>query len=173
MDIRDISRLSPAAQRKILEELLKSRSGANFGDIMRKAERNGIRFTIPLNPVSKKNSSRVVPCGKYHKVLPSEAYEKYEKRAGAYIPYQGLMIDRPCEVKCLFYTRINYAETKQRVDMVNLLEAIDDVLVTYHLLADDNSRIIVSHDGSRVLHDKNSPRTEVTIRFLDRRIHEA
>lgn len=61
MDNRDISRLSPAAQRQILAELLKSQSGADFGDIMREAERNGIQFTIPLNPVSKKNSSRVVP----------------------------------------------------------------------------------------------------------------
>ena len=168
MDNRDISRLSPAAQRQILAELLKSRSGADFGDIMREAERNGIQFTIPLNPVSKKNSSRVVPCGKYHKVLPSKAYEKYEERAGAYIPHKGLMIRRKCEVTCLFYMKINYAETKQRVDMVNLLEAIDDVLVAHHLLADDNSEIIGSHDGSRVRHDKDNPRTEVTIRFMDR-----
>lgn len=28
---------------------------------------------------------------------------------------------------------------------------------------DDNSQIIVSHDGSRVLYDKDNPRTEVTI----------
>ena len=169
MNSRDISRLSPAAQRKILAELLKSRSGTDFKDIMREAERNGIQFTIPLNPVSKKNSPRVIPYGRYHKVLPSEAYEKYERRAGAYIPYQGLMIDRPCEVKYLFYTRINYAESKQRVDLVNLQEAIDDVLVAHHLLADDNCRVIVSHDGSRVLHDGTRPRTEVTIRFLDER----
>ena len=167
MDNHDISRLGPSAQRQILAELLKPQSGTGFGDIMRKVERNGIQFTIPLNPVSKKNSSRVVPCGKYHKVLPSKAYVKYEERAEAYIPHKGLMISRKCEVTCLFYMKINYAKTKQRVDLVNLLEAIDDVLVTHHLLVDDSSEIIGSHDGSRVLHDKDNPRTEVTIRFMD------
>lgn len=164
---RDIARLGSDAQRQILTKTLEAHGGGNVHDIMRKAEQDGIRFTIPLNPVSKKNSPRVVPCGRYHKVLPSEAYMKYEERAGVYIPCRGLMIERPCEVQCLFYTRIDHSRSKTPVDLTNLLEAIDDVLVTYHLLADDNCRIIVSHDGSRVLHDKARPRTEVVIRFLD------
>ena len=59
-----------------------------------------------------------------------------------------------------------YMKTKRTVDLTNLEEAIDDVLVKYGVLKDDNSQIVVSHDGSRVLHDPKSPRTEVTIRFL-------
>ena len=47
--------------------------------------------------------------------------------------------------------------------MTNLLEAIDDVMVKYGLLADDNFSVIESHDGSRILYDKDNPRTEVTI----------
>ena len=61
-------------------------------------------------------------------------------------------------------------KTRHAVDLTNLLEAVDDVLVKYGVLEDDNSRIIVSHDGSRVLYDKQRPRTEVTIRFLDGRV---
>lgn len=57
--------------------------------------------------------------------------------------------------------------TKRRVDLTNLLEAIDDVLVKYEVLKDDNSEIITSHDGSRVLYDKDNPRTEVVIKFLE------
>jgi Holliday junction resolvase RusA-like endonuclease len=57
--------------------------------------------------------------------------------------------------------------TKRRVDLTNLLEAIDDVLVKYGVLKDDNSEIITSHDGSRVLYDKDNPRTEVAIKFLE------
>lgn len=53
--------------------------------------------------------------------------------------------------------------THRRVDLTNLLEAIDDVLVHTRVLEDDNSNIIVSHDGSRVLYDKENPRTEVYI----------
>lgn len=53
--------------------------------------------------------------------------------------------------------------TKRRVDLVNLLEATCDILVHYGVLADDNSSIVAGHDGSRVLHDKERPRVEVTI----------
>ena len=122
-----------------------------------------IRFTIPLNPVTKKNSQRIVKCGKYHRIMPSKAYIHYEREAGGHLPNRGDNISRPCEIPCLFYMK-----TRRKVDLTNLLEAVDDVLVTHGVLADDNSRIIVSHDGSRVLYDPIHPRTEVTIRFLER-----
>ena len=67
-------------------------------------------------------------------------------------------IDTPCEVRCLFYM-----PSRRRVDLTNLLESVDDALVAAGVLADDNSQIIVSHDGSRVLYDKDNPRTEVSI----------
>ena len=51
--------------------------------------------------------------------------------------------------------------TRHRVDLVNLLEATCDILVAGHVIADDNSKIIVSHDGSRVLYDKVNPRAEI------------
>ena len=53
--------------------------------------------------------------------------------------------------------------TKRRCDLTNLLEAIDDIMVHCGLLADDDFTIIQSHDGSRVLYDKENPRTEVYI----------
>lgn len=53
--------------------------------------------------------------------------------------------------------------THRRCDLTNMLEAIDDVMVAVGLLADDNYKIIESHDGSRVLYDKENPRTEVYI----------
>lgn len=120
-----------------------------------------IKFTIPLAPITKKNSQRIANCGSYSKILPSKAYVQYEKDAGYFVPRKGRMIDQPCEVVCLFYM-----PTLRTVDLTNLEEAIDDVLVKYGVLKDDNSKIIVSHDGSRVLHDPKNPRTEVTIRFL-------
>lgn len=121
-----------------------------------------VTFTIPLPPVTKKNSQRVVPCGRYHKILPSKAYERYEHDAGAFLPYKWTMWDKPCEVVCLFYL-----PTRRRVDLTNLLEAIDDVLVHYGVLKDDNTGVIVSHDGSRALYDKDRPRTVVTIKSVE------
>jgi Holliday junction resolvase RusA-like endonuclease len=53
--------------------------------------------------------------------------------------------------------------TRRKVDLTNLLEAIDDVMVKAGLLADDNADIVQSHDGSRVLYDKDRPRTEIYI----------
>jgi hypothetical protein len=38
-----------------------------------------------------------------------------------------------------------------------------DLLVTYGILADDNSNIVASMDGSRVLYDKTFSRTEIEI----------
>lgn len=96
--------------------------------------------------------------GKYPKLLPSKAFGKYQDMAGRYIHCKGLSINKPCEVVCKFYM-----QTHRRVDLANLLNAIDDVLVHYGVLYDDNSNIIVSHDGSRVLYDKDNPRTEVMI----------
>ena len=60
--------------------------------------------------------------------------------------------------RCLFYMK-----TRRKVDLTNLLEAADDVLVKYHVLADDNSQIVAGHDGSRVLYDKSNPRIEIDI----------
>lgn len=120
-----------------------------------------LKFTIPLAPVTKKNSPRIANRGQYSKILPSKAYVQYEKDAGYFLPERGKSHTGPCEVECLFYM-----PTRRRVDLTNLLEAIDDVLVKYQVLKDDDSKIIISHDGSRVLHDPAHPRTEVTIRFL-------
>lgn len=121
-----------------------------------------IKITIPMPPVTKKNSMRIVRNRKTGKrrIMPSQQYMDYEaaalwhcKRAKVQRP-----IEEPVEVKCLFYM-----PTRRRVDLTNLLESIDDVLVKAGVIKDDHSGIIVSHDGSRVLYDKDNPRTEVYI----------
>jgi Holliday junction resolvase RusA-like endonuclease len=53
--------------------------------------------------------------------------------------------------------------THRRVDLTNLLEALNDILVKYGVIEDDNSNVVVSVDGSRVLYDKENARTEVEI----------
>ena len=54
-------------------------------------------------------------------------------------------------------------DAKRAVDLPNLLNATDDILVHYGVIEDDNCRIIVSHDGSRVYYDKEKPRTVIEI----------
>ena len=91
--------------------------------------------------------------------MPSQKYKDYEQAAMWFIP-RIKTIDYAVNVKCLFYM-----PTHRKVDLTNLLEAIDDIMVKAGLLADDNFTIIESHDGSRVLYDKNNPRTEVYIEY--------
>ena len=47
------------------------------------------------------------------------------------------------------------------------MEAAHDTLVAAKILADDNNTIIASVDGSRVLYDKENPRTEIFIEELE------
>lgn len=125
-----------------------------------------IKITIPLKPITKKNNQRIVTRRdkRTHKeiplIIPSETYVKYEKEALKYIKtaYDGEPINYRVAVKCLFYR-----PNRIRCDLTNLLEAIDDVLVKANVLSDDNFNIIASHDGSRVLIDKDFTRTEVYI----------
>lgn len=123
-------------------------------------------YTIPLPPVTKKNSSQIIftgaKCpvckrGKNVRLLPSKQYREYEE-AALWCLQRKEPITTPVNVKCLFYM-----PTARRVDLVNLLEAACDVLVAAGVLEDDNSDIVYSHDGSLVFIDRENPRTEIYI----------
>lgn len=119
-----------------------------------------IKFTIPLAPVTKKNSQRIVinrATGR-PMIMPSAKYKEYEQQACYFIPRPPQPINKPVNVKCLFYM-----PTRRKCDLTNLLEAIDDILVRRGVLADDDYTILESHDGSRVYYDKENPRTVVEI----------
>ena len=121
-----------------------------------------IRFTIHGNPRTKKNSQVVVN----HIPLPSKSYREYEKETADLWKYEAAVLRKPVNypvnVKCVYYM-----ETRRKVDLTNLLECSDDLMVKYGILADDNSSIVVGHDGSRVQYDKASPRVEITITRIE------
>lgn len=123
-----------------------------------------LRLCIYGDPRTKKNCSNIYINRKTGKrfVTPSTRYKAYEsefkdqaEKANA-IPESP--INAPVEVKVIFYMK-----TRRKVDLTNLLEATDDCLTASGVLLDDNVHIIVSHDGSRVLYDKENPRAEITI----------
>lgn len=123
-----------------------------------------IEFILPIKAATKKNSGRIVTRGGYPKLLPSKQYEQFEKES---LPYFNMVKQRcgvityPVNIKCLFFM-----STKRRVDLVNLLNAIDDAMTKSGLILDDNRDIIAGHDGSRVLYDKYEPRIEIHITRL-------
>lgn len=116
-----------------------------------------MKFTIPLPPVTKKNSQQIFRSknGKPF-IVPSRKYREYQEQAALHCPKMG--IDYPVNIKCTFFM-----PTRRRVDLTNLLEAIDDILVHAGTLEDDNCLIVVAHDGSRVILGDKNPRTEVEI----------
>ena len=116
-------------------------------------------LTILGDPKTKKNSQRLIRVGARTVPIYSQAYEQYRDDFIRQIRgHMKRLIAFPVNVQCLYYMR-----TKRKVDLVNLIEATNDLLVDSQVLLDDNSGIIVSHDGSRVKYDKSNPRVEITI----------
>lgn len=129
-----------------------------------------MEFIIHEQPVSKKNSQQILVnrgTGRPF-ISPSKKYKEYEKAALRELTDQGLKysyekgVDFPLtgayNVRCVFYMG-----TRRAVDLVNMLECACDVLVKAGVLEDDNCNIVISHDGSRVLYDKENPRTEIEL----------
>ena len=118
-----------------------------------------MKFVIELIPRTKKNSQRIFR-GSNGRIFiaPSKAYKDYEKEAGYFLRWDGNPIGYPVNVKAVFYM-----PTRRKVDLVNLQEALCDVLVVHRIIEDDNSRIVAGMDGSRVMCDKDHPRTEIEI----------
>lgn len=118
-----------------------------------------IKFRIDVAPVTKKNHGQIIINRKTGKpmVIPSKQYLQYEKDAHWFMP-RIETIEEPVNVQAIFYM-----PTRRRVDLVNLQEALLDVLVKEGILADDNSSIVYSMDGSHVDYDREHPRTEVYI----------
>jgi len=95
-------------------------------------------------------------------IIQSKAYREYEKECLEQINALGInrmRINFPVNVMCLFFM-----PTKRKVDLQNLVSAAMDILVKGGVLEDDNCTIVYGNDGSRVLFDKDNPRTEVVIR---------
>ena len=123
-----------------------------------------IRFEIPIKPVTKKNSGQIVMRGKFPILLPSKQYMQFEKDTQPYFIRVKCMhgvINYPVNVQCHFFM-----DTHRKVDLCNLLNAVDDSMVHAGLIIDDNRDIIAAHDGSRVFCDRLNPRIEITIEEL-------
>ena len=120
-----------------------------------------IKFTINIATKTKKNSQQIIKIKGHYAIMPSKLYKQFEKDCFHYMPNIET-IDYPVNVKCTYYM-----PTRRKVDLNNLLEATTDVLVHYNVLKDDNSKIVVGHDGSRVYYDKYNPRTEIEISRIE------
>ena len=115
-----------------------------------------IHITLPGNIRSKKNSKRVFCRGKFPVVLPSKAYDVWEKQArqAALEQFYGPIITAPVCVQAVAYCK------GVLPDLSGMLESVGDCLEGVIL---ENDKQIVSWDGSRVIRDKAHQRTEIII----------
>lgn len=119
-----------------------------------------MRFILKGNPVTKKNSQKIIRnryTGK-PKIIQSDRYLQYERDCKFFIP-KIETIDYPINLKVVYFRK-----TKHRVDLNNLLSATTDILVKYGVLKDDCVDIVQSFDGSRVYYDKENSRAEIEIK---------
>lgn len=126
-----------------------------------------LKFVIPVNPITKKNHSRIVTVHGRPMLLPSKQYAQFEKDCAPFMPRLKEPISTPVNVKALFFK-----ETRRASDLTNHLEALNDILVKYGVLADDNRNVIYAVDGSRVLWDKNNPHIDVEITDVPEELFE-
>ncbi|MEG1778568.1 MAG: hypothetical protein RR263_00585 [Oscillospiraceae bacterium] len=126
-----------------------------------------MKLTINTAPRTKKNNQEIhyrgTRCPVCKRGTPyisqSKVYKQYEQDCLRLITGNyRLKIDYPVNIKATYYV-----DSEQRIDITNLHSALHDILVAAGVLKDDNCKIVVGTDGSRVLVDKANPRTEIEI----------
>lgn len=115
---------------------------------------------IPLQCRSKKNSQQILINSRTGKpfVSQSKLYKDFERECGYFLNKYKTNISYPINLKCTFYVK-----DKRKRDIVNLLNAIQDILVKYNIIADDNYNIVKSVDGSRIIYEKGREETIIEI----------
>lgn len=124
-----------------------------------------LKLTIDGAPVTKKNSQQIITIRGHSKIIPSKNYKMYEEMALRQLmaqPTPVAPISVPVTVTCVYRM-----PTHRRVDLVNLLEATDDILTRARIIEDDCVQIVASHDGSRVTYDKDHPGVDIWIREVE------
>ena len=115
------------------------------------------KCTIPINPRTKKNKMQIITRPR-PRLIQSKKYREYEQDCLKLIKAPLKPIECKVIVKATYYR-----QTRHSVDITNLNGALHDILVKARVLADDNYKIVIGTDGSRIYFDKENPRTEVEI----------
>ena len=97
----------------------------------------------------KKNSQQIIYKNGRAIIIQSKLYLQFERDCGYFLKKYAKHIDYPINLKCTFYVN-----DRRKRDIVNLLNAIQDVLVKYDVIADDNYGIVASLDGCSVIYEK-------------------
>lgn len=125
---------------------------------------NILQIIIPINPRSKKNSQQIVFNKKTKRamVIQNKNYTQFEKDCKPFMPRIEKPIDYPINLGVKFYVK----DARAR-DISNYIEAIQDVLVKYSIIKDDNYNIVSSLDGCSMEINRDYPHCEIYITKKD------
>lgn len=115
---------------------------------------------IPLLCRSKKNSEEIITNSKTGRpmIIQSKYYRQFERDCGYFLKRYARHIATPINLKCTFIV-----PDKRKRDIANLLNAIQDILVKYGVIEDDNYNIVQSVDGTRIIYEKGREETIIEI----------
>ena len=119
-----------------------------------------IRITLKGRIPSKKNSK--IRTWRY--IVSSKEYKKREDKNVLLLRTQVKPLRLNSELFITYQIRFPDA---RKTDLSNKVESINDMLVRYWLLEDDNWRIIKRMSVESMWVDKDNPRAEIQIQFLD------
>lgn len=124
-------------------------------------QNNPLKIVVEVIPRSKKNSQEIIFNRKTGKrmVIQNKRYTEFEKECKWFMPKLEKPIDYPINLSCHFYV-----SDARRRDIANYLEAIQDILVKYKVIEDDNYSIIASLDNCKMEIDRVRPRCEIEIK---------
>ena len=134
-----------------------------------------MKITLIGNTPAKKDSGRIMRAGGRIVLLPSARHERWYRQNAAALgvrivrgrvrtedrltSYGGVSLPLPGR------TRISirfYRDSRRRWDYSNALDAVQDLLVDFGILSDDNAEVLCLGDITHE-YDKTNPRAEVTL----------
>ena len=113
-----------------------------------------------MHTIPKKNSQQIFINKRTGRpfISQSKRYLEFEKNSEMFLYQHKYQLDQPINLKCTFYV-----PDRRKRDLANLLESIQDILVKYGVIADDNYEIVASVDGSQIIYEKNRSETIIEI----------
>lgn len=122
-----------------------------------------ITFVITGAPRTKKTSNRIVRCGRFSKILPSEAFLEWQKSAATSLldakMVHSFPISEPLNCRALFFRERSVG------DACGFYQGLADLLQHHGIVKNDSQ--LRSWDGSRLLVDRQNPRVIVTLERSD------
>ncbi|MBW2084462.1 MAG: RusA family crossover junction endodeoxyribonuclease [Deltaproteobacteria bacterium] len=119
-----------------------------------------VEITLPGRPMSKKNHQQIWRNRKTGKpfVVQSEQYQNYETECLWHLKkYRGPCFTGPVRLKCEYWM-----PTRQKPDLVGLIQATQDILQKAGIIRDDQD--VMRLDGSKIVGvDRENPRVEIEI----------